>query len=422
MTDTPPVSPQVPEQPPVSQAAETRDDLLRTLAARPAPVALPGAAALLVDRILVHTSWDTARPLLPHLPTHGSGLVLRGAKRFAGCKELRDTGHDGVVLLDPEGYTVAAATEDDPFVLGDPEENTLFTPTLEEILQDQRAARATMTMTPTGYFHAGDGPALKAAANAVAALNRDDVLFSVPLDIAWLKNEHVGLLIAVLSRLDVPKAVFLGAQFDPLDRYKHAAMNLRRLVAEAGHVAVLRTDLTALDAMSHGAFAASIGTGGSLRHIIPVGQFPRAGKNDPSPSVLFSELMAYVKGSTIAERFANDRPPTCRCTSCNGRALDTFLSKDDSPEAHIHGILTWSEWATVLRAQPTLADRADWWRRRCHDAVQQYQILNTALGQDDAFTPPTPLAAWATLSAWLATQTGQTAPLPPAPSRGMSTP
>jgi hypothetical protein len=60
------------------------------------------------------------------------------------------------------------------------------------------------------------------------------VLFSVPLDIAWLKNEHIGLLIAVLSRLDIPKAIFLGSQFDPLDRYKHAVMNLRRLVPRRG--------------------------------------------------------------------------------------------------------------------------------------------------------------------------------------------
>jgi hypothetical protein len=39
-------------------------------------------------------------------------------------------------------------------------------------------------LTPTGYFRAGDSDALKAAANVVAALGRDDVLFSVPIDIA----------------------------------------------------------------------------------------------------------------------------------------------------------------------------------------------------------------------------------------------
>lgn len=103
MTDTPPVSPQVPEQPPVSQAVETRDTKLRALAARTAPISPPGAAAALTDRILVHSSWDTACVLLPNLPTHGSGLVLRGAKRFIGCKALGKAEYDGVILLDPEG-------------------------------------------------------------------------------------------------------------------------------------------------------------------------------------------------------------------------------------------------------------------------------------------------------------------------------
>lgn len=416
MTDTPPISPQVPEQPPVSQAVETRDSMLRTLAARSAPISPPGAAAALTDRILVHTSWDTASVLLPNLPKHGSGLVLRGAKRLTGCKQLRKAEHDGVILVDPEGYTVAAATEEDPFVLGDPRQDALFIPTLEEILQAQRSAGATVAMTPTGYLYAGDGPALKSAANTVAALGRDDVLFSVPLDIAWLTNDHIGLLIAVLSRLDMPKAIFLGAQFDPLKRYKPAALNLRRLVAEAGHVAVLKTDLTALDVLCHGAFAASIGTGGSLRHIVPVGQFPHSGKRDPSPSVLFGELMAYFKGSTLAERFANDPPPICLCASCGGRALDTFRSKDDTEAAHLHGILTWSEWAIVLRGRPTLADRAAWWQRCCQAAVQQHDVLNAALGQDEAFTPPTALEAWATLPAWLPT-TQATPAAPTSPPR-----
>lgn len=418
MTDIP-SSPGVPEQPLAGQAVETRETALRALAASPAPLAPPGAAAALTDRILVHAAWDTARALRPILPTQGSGLVLRGAKRLTGCRELRDTGYDGVVLTDPEGYAQAAATEENPFVLGDPDENTLFTPSLDEVLDWQRQAGATVALTPTGYLHAGDGAALKAAATTVAGLDRDDVLFSVPLDIAWFTAEHIGLLIAVLSRLATPKAVFLGAQFDPLERYKAAAMNLRRLEAEAGHIAVLRTDLTGIDALCHGAFAASIGTGGSLRHIVPAGQPPRSGKNDPSPSVLYAPVMTFFKGSTLAERYANDPPPTCPCRTCHGRALDTFLSTDDSDAAHAHNILTWTEWVTVLRAQPTLADRAALWRRYCHDAVQQCEILNTALGQDGAFTAPTALAAWATLPAW---PSATSVPAPPARPRPTRTP
>lgn len=53
----------------------------------------------------------------------------------------------------------------------------------------------------------------------------------------------------------------------PLDVgwYRAAVTNLRRLVGDVEHVAVLRTDLTGFDVMSHGAFATSIGAVGSLR-------------------------------------------------------------------------------------------------------------------------------------------------------------
>jgi hypothetical protein len=371
---------------------------LRALAARPAPVKPPGPVGALTDRVLVHTSWDTGQRLLDALAPRADGLVLRGGKAGAGVRELRKGGFGGVLVIDSESYAVAAATAEAPFVLP---QDGLFEVTLEQILKGQRDCGATVALTPTGYLRAGDGPALKAAADTVATLDRDDVLFCVPIDIAWLNEENIGQLIAVLARLDTPKAVFLGGQFDPLQRYKAAVSNLRRLVAEAGHIAVFRTDLTGFDVLTHGAFATSIGTGGSLRHIIPFGQKPRSGNNkDQSPSVLFPDLMAYVRGSKLAQRFADARPPGCSCSACGGRNLDTFLGRRDSAAAHAHGVCIWSEWISDMLGQPTLADRATWWHNRCRSAVDFYDVVNTQLDQPGAFEAPTPLKAWAELPAW----------------------
>lgn len=355
---------------------------------------------MLTDRILLHTSWDTGRKLLPVLPEDIGGLVLRGTKAGTGIKELGKAWFDRPLVLDPEGYSRAVATEDQPFVLPS-DEDRLFGVTLEQELQNQRDWGACVALTPTGYLRAGDSDALRAAVRSAARIDRDDVVFSVPLDVAWFTNEFIAHLVAVLSGLKLPKAVLLGGQFDPMERYREAVANLRRLVAEAGDVAVLRTDLTGFDAMSHGAFAAAIGTGGSLRHMIPFGQFARSNKQDPSPSVLFGELMSFHKGSTLHDRFADAKPPVCACEACQGRALNTFLAKDDTVPAHQHSMCTWASWIGALLAQPTLADRATWWRNRCAAAVTHAEIVNIQINQPDAFTTPATLRAWAELPAWL---------------------
>jgi hypothetical protein len=396
MTDMPPDS--SPLQPRSSDnGTDPGEVALRALADRASPDAPTGPAGALADQVLVHTSWDAGQKLLDVvLSSNAGGFALRGSRASNGVQLLKREGFDGVLLIDSESYDEATATADAPFVLP---KDTLYQVTLDEVLDGQRACGANVALTPTGYFRAGDSDALKAAADAVAALGRDDVLFSVPIDIAWLGNDHIGQLIAVLARLATPKAVFLGGQFDPLDRYKAAVANLRRLVAEAGHIAVLRTDLNGFDVLCHGAFATSIGTGGSLRHITPFGEPPRSSNNnDRSPSVLYPDLMAFFRGSTLAKRFANARSP--RCPACGDRSLDTFLGKKDSLAAHAHGVHTWSEWITDMVGQPTLVDRAIWWRNRCSGALAEYDAVNAHLDQPDGFEAPKALKAWAKLPAW----------------------
>jgi hypothetical protein len=357
---------------------------------------------VLHDQVLLHTNQLTAQQIIP-LPSSIAGLVLSGKKAAAGIKKIRQSDSDLLLLRDPEGYRRALATEDEPFFLEDDEDENqerLFPLTLDECLQAQRDCGANLTLTPTGYLNADESDALRAVVREAARIERDDVLVSIPLDIAWLKNDLIGHVIAVLATLDKPKAVFLGGQFDPMERYKEAVENLRRLVADAGNVAVLRTDLTGFDVMSHGAFATSIGTGGSQRHIVPFGQPSFSNQQDQSPSVLFEELMSFHKGSTLAHRFANARPPVCTCTSCGRRPLDTFLSRDDSVAAHRHGMYTWASWVNDMRAQPTIAHRAVWWKNRCHAAAGHAEIVSARINQPDAFKAPKTLEIWAELSPW----------------------
>lgn len=406
MTDmSPPAN--LPAPRPPTDVDEARTQALHALGLQPKPAAPPGPVGALTDKILVHASWDAGQQLVDLLPTESSGLMLSGAGAPNGIKELSRRGHTGARLIDPEGYSLAAATTDAPFALQD---DGLFPVTLDMVLDGQRDAGATAAITPTAYFRAGNADPMKKAAEIVTGLNRDDVILATPLDIAWFNNEHFPQLLAIFRQLTVPKLVFLGGQFDPMDRYKSGVANLRRLVSEAPHVGVARTDLTAFDAMTHGAFVASIGTGGSRRHVVPFPQRPRAGKNDSSPSVLVAELMSFYKGSVLAERFANTEPPTCSCDSCNGRALDTFLSRDDSAAAHAHGVHVWNPWISEMHQQRTLGERAEWWQQRSIEAVAYCDILNARIEQEGAFEAPAPLKAWADLPAWPVTSSTRQTP------------
>lgn len=369
------------------------------IARRSGPMPLPEPVSVLHDRILLHANMRTARALVP-LPAPVAGLVLTGKTAAAGIKTLRREHPDLLLLRDPEGYRRALATEQEPFVLDDDESQHLFPLSLDDYLRAQRDCGADLALTPTGYLGAGNDDALRAVIRTADRIARDDVIVSLPIDIAWLRDDHIDHLIAATAGLDRPKAVLLGGQFDPMRRSAEAVQNLRRLVAEGGDVAVLRTDLTGFDAMSHGAYATSLGTGGSLRHVIPFGQRSFGGGNDPSPTVLLAELMSFYKGSTLVERFADSRPPVCACLSCQERPMDRFVGRGDTLDAHRHNVHVWASWANDLYDQPTVDGRATWWKNLCSAAVDYAAVLNARIRQPGAFQPPSTLRSWAELPEW----------------------
>ena len=353
-----------------------------------------GRAGLLANHVLVHARPRGITGLIPAVDQRHSGLILCGDEPERGLKRCREAGFKGLLAIDPRAYEDGPATPEAPFTLSP--DNQLFEPSLEQVLDDQREAGADVALTPTRFIECGDAASLKAAARTVASLGRDDTIFSVPISIAWLNSTYIGQLIAVLARVPMPKGLFLGAQLDPLDNVKEAVASVRRLCAEAGPVAVFRTDFEAFDACASGAFSASIGTGGTLRHIIPPDEAARSiVQSDRSPSVLVPDLIHFFKGSTLAKRYANATAPRCVCAVCRGRRIDTFLSQSDSAAAHLHNVRIWMEWLPDLFDSDTIADRAQWWQGRCDAALANHDVYNVQLGLRNAFQPPHALTTWA---------------------------
>jgi hypothetical protein len=354
----------------------------------------PGQAGVLANRILVHARPRGITRLLPAIDQRHSGIILCGDKPEQGLQRCRKAGFVGILVMDPRGYEDGAATSEVPFTLSP--DGQLFEPSLDQVLDDQRAAGADVALTPTRFFQPGDRDALKSAAKIAAGLGRDDTIFSVPISIAWLNVTYIDQLIAILARVPLPKGIFLGSQLDPLDNVKEAVANLRRLCTEAGHVTVFRTDFAAFDVAAHGGFAASIGTGGRLRHIIPPDEAPFSPRpQDQSPTVLVPDLIHFFKGSTLAKRYANFSAPACSCAACGGRRIDTFIGRDDSAAAHLHNIRVWMEWLPELLGYTATADRITWWQGRCDAAVQNHELYNGQLGLRDVFQPTRALTIWA---------------------------
>ncbi|MFJ8637481.1 hypothetical protein [Streptomyces sp. NPDC093568] len=367
-----------------------------------APQALSGALSVLQGRMLLQVTPARVGYLRTQLDTGRSGLVLCGKDALRKAKKLRGEGQfTGPLLVDPAAYEARAASEEEPFPHGS--EGFAFDDPLEVSLAEQRAVGVTAPMTPTGYIHAENSDALKAAVQRVAALDDAQVIFAAPVDVGWLREEDaVRQLIAFLRLVRGPKAIMLGGQMDPLARHARAVDHLRRVIEEVPGAALLRTDLAAFGALAAGAAFAAFGAGSRLRHIVAPGEKAKTSKGfSTSPHVLFAELMDFFLGKTLADRFAGATAPVCGCAACEGLwALDAFASNEGERQARAaaHNVAVLMEWLRTLTAVAPGLARQTWWHERCRAAVERYPLVNAQLRQPDAFKVPQQLKRWALAS------------------------
>lgn len=364
----------------------------------PAVGARPTTAQLLAGRVLYQENARFLPRLRDCVDAKLSGVVMTGKKADERAFQLRDAGYRGVLLIDSAAYMTHTATPDEPFLLP---QDSLFDD-MDNCLAFQRRRGATAALTPTGYIPAAASKTLKAVMRAAGQIERDDVVVVLPVDIAWLNSEHITQFIAACRRIRQPKAVILTRQFDPLEAFTEAPANLRRLVSEVEHIALLRTDLAALDAMAYGALFAGIGANSSIRHAVPARERPQTAKTGGGPqypSVLLPDLMRFSGTQALANRYANADPPKCDCEMCQGRGLDRFNSPGElaRTESEAHNAYTWGAWVNKLAACESATERRQWWRDRCVQALGCYELENLRIEQPHAFKPPKPLTAWATL-------------------------
>jgi hypothetical protein len=366
----------------------------------------PGTPGLLMDRVLVQTSAGSQlAKLTPFVSQTNSGLVLsRGRMRNRVnlrrlITDLPRQGFDAPIVFDPEGYREHIATVEAPFYF---RRAGFFADSLEENLSDQRSLGVHVAQTPTGLIVPTNVDALEAAAEQVTKLNRDDFLFTAPLDATILDDAKLTARVwGILNSLQVPVALILAGQLDPLDKNARSRVSaLRAFAAGPANVAAFRTDLNAMDLICHGGFAGAIGTGGSLRHATGPDERPRSiDPTDESPSVLYGRLATWWRGSKVARVHGRSPAPECGCAACDGRRIDRFLSREDSAEAQAHAVVTWQEWLELIVEQETVASRAQFWKTFCQSRIDEHDFLSQQLRRPKPLIARPAFAAWAKLPA-----------------------
>jgi hypothetical protein len=259
------------------------------------------------------------------------------------------------VLIDPAVYVPRARTEPEP----------LFD--YDDWLTRQQAAGVPLILTDTPRIRNNDISELQKALARWDTID-EPTLVVLPLEPWWLR-EGLSHLIEEVRSAGRPVALVLLHWYNGLDR-KGAVAGLLELISAVRPlpVVLLRSDISAIGAVAHQAFAGFVGWSTSTRHgPLPVRRPKGDDERDQSPSVLVPALNDYLKTSMLPVFARIRRLEVLRCDDrlCRGDSLlriaelsETDL-RDSRRLASLHNLAS-----TELLARRVLGPtepRDAWW-------------------------------------------------------------
>ena len=267
-----------------------------------------------------------------------NAVVLRGASGTRAAVRLRKADFAGSLWLDPAAYDLHQA----------PLAETLFGDYWQSVQQELQVEEL---ISSGSYVGQGDIDGLESALDAERewVANAGGRL-SLALAASWLIRDLRALLDR-LTKVDVPLALAFADRNDPLGRVG-AVQGLVDLLRSVKNVAIMRSDLGALGAVSYGASLGAIGTSTTVRHVVPPGKTGGGRRDDKSPSVFVAELLDFKLGSHLDE-FPVEASPICDLPCCRGKMLRRFNGEHSVAEARVHNRTSIGEVARRVMETPS---------------------------------------------------------------------
>jgi hypothetical protein len=273
----------------------------------------------------------------------------RGAKLAAGTPG---------VLVDPAVYAPQAESRPDP----------LFD--YDEWLTRQQAAGVPLILTDTPRIRNNDTSGLQKALARWDTID-EPTLVVLPLEPWWLR-QGLRRLIEEVRSAGRPVGLVLLHPYNGLG-VKGAVPGLLEFISAVRPlpVVLLRSDISAIGAVAHQAFAGFVGWSANTRHGPLPTPRPKHPERDESPSVFVPALNDYLKTSKLPVFARIRRPEVLRCDDrvCRGDSLlriadlaETGL-RDGRMLADLHNLASTEQLARRVLAA---ADPRAAWREACH--------------------------------------------------------
>lgn len=334
------------------------------------------SAGLLESALLVQCAPAQAVQAAELANRAGGGLVISGPNALKKADELREQGFAFPILCDAQRYTGAKRT------LAAADFN-------HQWLACQRDL-GWPVLTDSGYVGKHDVAGLRSILRRTLRLG-ENAFAVLPLHADWLKeSQDRDVLLDEVMATGVPIAVALEHSADPLG-VQQVLRGLLMLLATDVPVILLRSDVSAIGALCHGAHAAAIGTTTGLRHIAPVPRTSGGGFRPPAIAAFVPQLLSYLSVDKLAaavQRTPDNHLWICECTACGGRTMDHFATIRNERSRQTYAFRHSIELLYLLREEffTRPLDHRQAWYARC-DSVSCHHI-------EAGSRPPSFLTAW----------------------------
>jgi hypothetical protein len=307
---------------------------------------------------------------------YGGGLVITGRAAEATAHRLLDHGRfTGPVLCDADRYSGRRRVTAGRGV----------TPAWYQRQRDL----GLVPLSDSGYLAPRNLIGLRSILRGTAR-ERQPAIAMLPVAARWFATPSVCDAFArEITLANVPIAVAIERDGDPFAARYVLTGFLRLLNQVDVPVLLLRSDISALGALCHGAHAAAIGTISALRHIHPIR--PSGGGPRPAGIATFvTPLLSYHTVDTIKQII--DGTPEyehlwrCPCPVCDGRASVTASAED----AFRHALGAQLRLRAELFRAQTREALISTWHEHCSHALSLHDDVARFLPH----RPPGGLRSW----------------------------